>query len=42
MHLPYIYQTFPKCRLVPIMVGATNPEMEMNVAKCLVKYFEDP
>lgn len=42
MHLPYIYKQFPNCKLVPIMVGATTPEMEAEIGKTLAKYYDDP
>ncbi|CAD8066934.1 unnamed protein product [Paramecium sonneborni] len=42
MHLPFIYKAFPKCKLIPIMVGATSEEQDAQVASVLVKYFLDP
>ncbi|CAK75561.1 unnamed protein product (macronuclear) [Paramecium tetraurelia] len=42
MHLPFIYKVFPKCKLIPIMVGATTEQQDAQVASVLVKYFVDP
>ena len=49
LHLPYIYKILSKSfeqdsfpTLIPILVGNTSPEVEVEFGKILAPYFEDP
>ncbi|XP_026447954.1 protein MEMO1-like [Papaver somniferum] len=44
MHLPYLVKVFQGCRvkIVPILVGALNSQIEAMYGKLLAKYVDDP
>jgi AmmeMemoRadiSam system protein B len=44
LHLPFIYKALGNkpFKLVPIMVGNTNPKLEQYFGSYLAKYFDDP
>lgn len=44
MHLPYIRKVFAEYpfKLVPLIIGATEPEQEQQLGSILAPYLEDP
>jgi MEMO1 family protein len=42
LHLPYIYKILPKATLVPILVGNTSPETEVEFGQILLPFVKDP
>ena len=42
LHLPYIYETLPNAKLIPILVGNTSSETEAKFGQLLAPYLSDP